>query len=209
MTGVTLVLRPTPPRRRGALLTTEARVGRVDRGRREFVLKGSATPLLFGSILNAGFAEPPAGSLGVKDGRLGLCPPGPGPGNCISTAEEFANEQRYVPPWTWAPQDSPSRQGVTREMAIEELVGVLEQSKPQGFTPKVVTRKSDYVRAEFTSPIFGFVDDVEFFFPPGDVKRVEYRSASRIGNDDGGTNRKRIRELRVALEPIGWRSVGF
>jgi len=177
--------------------------------RRELVLRGFSFPFILGSLLNAGFAEPPAGSLGVKEGRLGLCPSGPGPGNCISTAEEFANEQRYVPPWTWAPQDSPGRRDVTQEQAIEELVGVLEGSKPQGFIPRVVTRKINYVRCEFTSPVFGYVDDVEFYFPPGEVKRVEYRSASRVGNDDGGVNRKRIRELRIALESLGWRSVGF
>lgn len=54
----------------------------------------------------------------------------------------------------------------------------------------------------------GFLDDVEFYFPPGSPT-VEYRSASRIGESDGDINRKRIKALRQALEKKGWQSVGF
>ena len=39
--------------------------------------------------------------------------------------------------------------------------------------------------------------------------RVEYRSASRIGESDGDVNRKRIRAIRQQLEKKGWRSTGF
>jgi hypothetical protein len=38
---------------------------------------------------------------------------------------------------------------------------------------------------------------------------VEYRSASRVGESDFDINRKRIRDIRKALEPKGWKSVGF
>lgn len=54
-----------------------------------------------------------------------------------------------------------------------------------------------------------FIDDVEFWFKPGPGSRVEYRSASRIGESDGDINRKRIRAIRQELEKKGWRSVGF
>ena len=37
------------------------------------------------------------------------------------------------------------------------------------------------------------VDDVEFWFPPGNKPIVEYRSASRLGNFDFDVNRKRIK----------------
>jgi uncharacterized protein (DUF1499 family) len=64
---------------------------------------------------------------------------------------------------------------------------------------------------EYTSPVLGLVDDVEFFLPPGDDGKVEYRSASRtkLLPFDSDTNRKRIRTLREALQKKGWRSVGF
>lgn len=32
-------------------------------------------------------------------------------------------------------------------------------------------------------------------------------SASRIGESDGDINRKRIKALRKALEPLGWKSI--
>lgn len=55
---------------------------------------------------------------------------------------------------------------------------------------------------------FGFVDDIEFLFLP-DGSSVEYRSASRMGENDFKANRTRIRDLRVALKPDGWKSLGF
>ena len=54
-----------------------------------------------------------------------------------------------------------------------------------------------------------FIDDVEFWFKPGPGSRVEYRSASRLGESDGDINRKRIRAIRQELEKKKWRSVGF
>jgi uncharacterized protein (DUF1499 family) len=38
-----------------------------------------------------------------------------------------------------------------------------------------------------------FVDDVEFWFPPGKKSVVEYRSASRSGFKDFDINKKRIK----------------
>lgn len=54
-----------------------------------------------------------------------------------------------------------------------------------------------------------FIDDVEFYFPPGDRSVVEYRSASRIGESDGNINRKRIKAIRQALEKKGWATTGY
>ena len=54
-----------------------------------------------------------------------------------------------------------------------------------------------------------FIDDVEFYFPPGDKSVVEYRSASRIGESDGNINRKRIKAIRQALEKKGWATTGY
>ncbi|MBA0611175.1 hypothetical protein Godav_011878 [Gossypium davidsonii] len=85
---------------------------------------------------------------------------------------------------------------VNREVAMEELLQVIKSTKPDKYTPKIVEKKDDY-----------FVDDVEFWFPPGKDSIVEYRSASRIGNFDFDINRKRIKALRVELEKKGWASV--
>jgi len=55
---------------------------------------------------------------------------------------------------------------------------------------KIITENKNYLYAEFTSAIMGFVD-VEFYLDEG-AKVIQVRSASRLGQSDLG-NRKRIR----------------
>ncbi|BBG97424.1 hypothetical protein Prudu_006550 [Prunus dulcis] len=95
---------------------------------------------------------------------------------------------------------------VNREVAMEELLQVIKSTKPDKFTPRIMEIKNDYVRVEYEGPILGFVDDVEFWFPPGKDSLVEYRSASRLGSFDFDFNRKRIKALRQELEKKGWAS---
>ena len=60
---------------------------------------------------------------------------------------------------------------------------------------RIVQSTDDYVHAEFRSVVFGFVDDVEFYFsPPG---TIQVRSASRTGYYDFRVNRERVETLRV------------
>ena len=61
--------------------------------------------------------------------------------------------------------------------------------------------QENYIRVEFTSLIFRFVDDVEFYFPTAENEKmiIHIRSASRIGYSDFGANRKRIEQIRKKL----------
>ncbi|KAL8542740.1 hypothetical protein ACS0TY_003571 [Phlomoides rotata] len=86
------------------------------------------------------------------------------------------------------------KKAVSKEEAMQELLEVIKSTKPDNFTPKITEKRDDYVRVEYESPILGFVDDVEFWFPPGKKWIVQYRSASRLGNFDFDVNRKRIKE---------------
>ena len=53
----------------------------------------------------------------------------------------------------------------------------------------------DFIRAEFVSAIFRFVDDVEFYLD--DRKKVIHvKSASRVGYSDLGVNRRRVENIR-------------
>ncbi|XP_022897157.1 uncharacterized protein LOC111410824 isoform X3 [Olea europaea var. sylvestris] len=99
-----------------------------------------------------------------------------------------------------------SEKPVSKEKAMEELLEVIKSTKPDNFSPRIVEKRDDYVRVEYESPILGFVDDVEFWFPPGKKSIVQYRSASRMGNFDFDINRKRIKVLRLELEKKGWAS---
>ena len=60
---------------------------------------------------------------------------------------------------------------------------------------RIVRSADDYLHAEFRSAVFGFVDDMEFYFsPPG---TIEVRSASRTGYYDFGVNRERVEAVRA------------
>ena len=60
---------------------------------------------------------------------------------------------------------------------------------------KVVNDSANHLHVEFTSAIFRFVDDVEFYFD-NDENVVHVRSASRSGYYDFGVNRSRIEKIR-------------
>ncbi|XP_058085664.1 uncharacterized protein LOC131233080 isoform X2 [Magnolia sinica] len=144
--------------------------------------------------------------LGVQRNSqsLALCP---ATNNCLSTAEEMSDLTHYAPPWNYNPEEGRGKKKpVSKEEAMAELLQVIKSTKPDRFTPRVVEKNDNYIRVEYESPIMGFVDDVEFWFPPGKKSIVEYRSASRLGNYDFDVNRKRIKALRLGLEKKGWAS---
>jgi uncharacterized protein (DUF1499 family) len=63
---------------------------------------------------------------------------------------------------------------------------------------RVVKAEADYIHAEFTTLVFRFVDDVEFAIDPVE-RRVDFRSASRVGHSDLSTNRRRMESLSRQL----------
>lgn len=118
--------------------------------------------------------RPPA-SLGVTAGRLAPCPGSP---NCVSSEAAVA-EQRVAP----------LRYDGAAARARARLLEVLDGMD----RARIVQSTDDYVHIEFRSAVFGFVDDVEFYFsPPG---TIQVRSAARIGYYDFGVNRERIETI--------------
>lgn len=85
-----------------------------------------------------------------------------------------------MPAWSYAEGNG----GKEMKEAVSDVLDVLD--KYEGESVNIIEKrdtKSDigvgyYILAEFQSPFWGFVDDVEFFWQP-DGKTVEYRSASR------------------------------
>ena len=65
---------------------------------------------------------------------------------------------------------------------------------------RIIDSEDNYLYAEFTSRLMGFVDDVEFLYDP-DAGITHVRSASRLGYSDMGVNRKRIESIRDSLSP--------
>lgn len=173
----------------------------------ELVLN-SVNVAVLASLFSIGTTPRPAG-LGPREFNgtksLALCPPTP---NCISTAEEANDPKHYVPQWSYNPPGSgSSRPKKTKAEAMKDLEDAVTSLTPDGFTSEIVEKTDDYLYAEYTSPTFGFIDDVEFLIKDEGSSEVEYRSASRIGESDGDINRKRIKALRKFLEPRGWKSI--
>ena len=121
--------------------------------------------------------------LGIDSGKLKPCPDTP---NCVSS--QAADEQHFIEPILLTATSDETRDIILK--ALDEFSRV-----------KVIQTQADYIHAEFTSMIFRFVDDVEFYFPASEsgVVRIEIRSASRAGRSDLGVNRKRVEAIREKI----------
>lgn len=118
-------------------------------------------------------------NLGVKEGKLAPCPKSP---NCVSSESPDTDKEHKIEPLTY--ESSP-------EEAWAKLKGIIEGTDGA----KIVRDDNNYLYAEFTTKLMGFVDDVEFYQEPNTGK-IQVRSASRLGQSDLGVNRKRIETIR-------------
>jgi uncharacterized protein (DUF1499 family) len=122
--------------------------------------------------------------LGLNDGQLMPCPKTP---NCVNS--QAVDEKHFI---------QPIRFMGARQEAQRALIKLLEADK----RTKIRVAEEDYIRAEFTSMIFRFVDDVEFYLLPIEAEQtiIHVRSASRIGYSDFGVNRKRVEQIRSKIQ---------
>lgn len=122
--------------------------------------------------------------LGIINGHLMECPQTP---NCVnSQAKDY---EHLIQPILFI--------GTSKE-AQTRLLKILNEWKHT----KITVTQDNYIRAEFVSKVFQFVDDIEFYFPETEGKEtiIHIRSASRVGYSDFGVNRKRIEQIRNHLE---------
>ena len=66
---------------------------------------------------------------------------------------------------------------------------------------RVVEESNCYLRAEVSSRVFGFVDDIEFYVDEPSAL-IHVRSASRIGYSDFGVNRARVETIRSRFQVL-------
>lgn len=132
------------------------------------------------------FAGRRPADLGVRDGRLALCPTSP---NCVSSQAASDDAEHHVAPLDFpaSAQGDPARAWGQLEAAVRSLERTV-----------VVTLRADYLHAECSSALMGFVDDLECLLDRG-ARVVHVRSASRVGYSDLGVNRRRVEELRARL----------
>lgn len=118
--------------------------------------------------------------LGINNSELTPCPETP---NCVSS--QALDEEHFIEPIIYSG---------TQQGAHDILLRIIESEK----RTEILTDQEDYIRVEFTSALFRFVDDVEFYFPEEHAEKmnIHVRSASRVGHSDLGANRKRIERIR-------------
>jgi uncharacterized protein (DUF1499 family) len=122
--------------------------------------------------------------LGIDNDQLMQCPETP---NCVNS--QATDEKHFIQPILLVG---------TQQEAQNRLLKILKAWKRS----KIIVVQDNYIRAEFKSKLFRFIDDVEFYFPAIEKEDViiHIRSASRVGHSDFGVNRKRIEEIRIKLK---------
>ncbi len=133
-------------------------------------------PVLMTAFVIAGCAGK-SPRLGIEDGRLKPCPDSP---NCVNSQAAPADDH-FIEPLAYAG---------TRAEARQRLLEIINETP----RTRIIDNREDYIRVEFKSRLFRFVDDVEFYFP--DEPLIQVRSASRVGYSDLGVNRRRIESIR-------------
>jgi uncharacterized protein (DUF1499 family) len=151
--------------------------------------------LLGGTILFSGQTKLLAGTkpnnLGMATGQLLACPGTP---NCVNSQSLDAESKI-----------SPLAYTTSAEDAFTNLKTVVQSFKQSVIAParsqSFAQETDNYIYAEFTIPVVGFVDDVEFLLDK-DAQVIHVRSASRLGESDLGVNRKRIETIRAKFNQL-------
>lgn len=121
-------------------------------------------------------------NLGATDGKLAKCPDSP---NCVSTQSDDSDHQ--MPAISFSCE---------ADEMLEKIKRTIQAEFPRA---NLVSEVDHYLHYEFTSLVFRFVDDVEFFVDDT-ASLVHFRSASRAGHSDLGANRKRMNKISESLK---------
>jgi uncharacterized protein (DUF1499 family) len=113
-------------------------------------------------------------------GQFAECPSKP---NCVSTKSVISYNKI-----------SPLGYNGSTDNARDSLLRLIK-SMPR---TNIMSEKESLIHVEFTSKIFRFVDDVEFYFEDPGI--IHFRSASRLGHSDLGVNRERMENIRQLFE---------
>ncbi|MEM9775434.1 MAG: DUF1499 domain-containing protein [Chloroflexota bacterium] len=115
----------------------------------------------------------------VGTGTIAPCPESP---NCVSSKE--TDDLHKIDPFDIGADGAQSTLA-----QLEQVLSEMDNST-------IITKTDNYLFAEFRSPFWRFVDDVEFFAGPD---KIDVRSAARIGYSDMNVNRKRVESIRKKL----------
>lgn len=119
-------------------------------------------------------------NIGISNAKLTDCPASP---NCVSS--DASDDAHKVLPFQL---NTPAADAwLAAKQSVLKLPRI-----------EIITETNDYLHAEFSSALFGFVDDLELQLRAAEGI-IAIRSASRLGYSDFGVNNKRVETLRDAL----------
>ena len=121
-----------------------------------------------------------AGTKPDSIGQFVDCPDKP---NCVSTKSDVTSHK--VSPLTYKSSLQEAKNKLIK------IVNMLPRSK-------IINNNESFLHVEFTSLVFRFVDDLEFYFNEAGI--IHFRSSSRIGHSDMGVNRDRVEEIRLLFK---------
>jgi uncharacterized protein (DUF1499 family) len=130
------------------------------------------------------FAATAFAAIGIENNHLAACPSSP---NCVVSQD--GDEEHSIEPIAYQSDRNTAKETLLKVLSVVPRTEVIEDT-------------GNYIHTESTSRIFKFVDDAEFYFPEGE-KNIQVRSASRVGESDLGVNRRRIEQIRLAMEDLG------
>ena len=125
-------------------------------------------------------------NLGVREGRL--APAKRTPNNVSRQADRSADPEHYIEPLRYS--GNANQAWAALRMIVDSMDRV-----------KVIKSERDYLYAEFSTKLMGFVDDTEFYLDEK-AGAIQVRSASRLGRSDFNVNRKRVEAIRARLSAV-------
>ena len=135
---------------------------------------------LFSSLL---FSATALAATGIENGHLSNCPSSP---NCV--VSQNGDEEHQIQPIAYQGDRASAKEALLKVLSVVPRTKVVEQT-------------DNYIHTESTSRIFKFVDDAEFYFPEAE-KVIHLRSAARTGESDLGVNRRRLEQIRLAMQDL-------
>ncbi|MEO8250460.1 MAG: DUF1499 domain-containing protein [Burkholderiales bacterium] len=129
----------------------------------------------------------PPPDLGVTNGRLK--PPSAMANSVSSQAALYPDH-----PQRGSAEIAPLVYSGDGSAAMQRLAKLLEEWP----NTRLVVNRAGYLRAESSTPVLRFTDDLEFWLDTT-AGAIQVRSASRLGQLDFGANRKRVEALRAAF----------
>lgn len=118
---------------------------------------------------------------GLTNNQLSPCPDTP---NCLNS--EYPNDTAHF-------IDAMTFKNESRTEISQQIQHVIKNT---GGTITQVT--NNYIAAEFSTQLFRYVDDFEIRID-NEANLIHFRSASRVGKSDFGTNLKRIEMIKREL----------